>query len=217
MNSDNSMLLDILSYVLRTNYVRDERLDDTTTILNYIEAINGRKKFFAEIRLKPAHKVVVAGIEYIWKPTIEMETLEGELLFIETERDITAEQRDRIITNLSAIINIMKDRLKLLGGIFCEFSSQDSKCRTYAIKQDAVAEGIRVYTKKLDEKGTEMAIIRVLPDVPNPQNLLNEAIGNYVKNDPYNIFAPQGSSDTGVRVVIKGINNLDFHVPETAL
>lgn len=66
------------------------------------------------------------------------------------------------------------------------------------------------YLTNGDDKKGKMAILRGRPQSENPTSLMNDAVSKYVDNSPYNEFIEIEMDNPWVRVVVGGINKLNY-------
>ena len=162
------------------------------------------------------YPINISGEERKWQPDMELTLNDGKIIFIEVTHNRHIEKKN-IINSFSAILSVLgqKDN-RILGGILCLLEANNDRYDIYTINNKSVNQNVRVFKQKLGDKDSEIAIFQVRLDVPMPQQLLEEAIGKYVVTNPYTQFLPDTQYDNGIRIIIKGINNLEFDVPQGA-
>jgi len=73
---------------------------------------------------------------------------------------------------------------------------------------------VDIYEQQLlDEKEQavgKMAVLRVAPQIQDPESIMTKAVTKYVGNNPYNEFVEIYLDNPWIRVIIGGINKLDF-------
>lgn len=68
-----------------------------------------------------------------------------------------------------------------------------------------------VQIHEITDNNLKIAIIIGGIGAENPTRILNEAVRQYVKDKPHNVFIESGLTNPWVRVVVSGINTPDYN------
>lgn len=69
---------------------------------------------------------------------------------------------------------------------------------------------VEIFEQVLINNKGKLAILRADPSVDKPKSLMDDAVSVYVNNHPYNEFIEIFLDNPWVRVIVGGINELDF-------
>lgn len=71
-------------------------------------------------------------------------------------------------------------------------------------------ENVKIFEKNLTTEECKMAILVGGLLSPNPKSIMDKAVKQYVGNQPYVEFVDINLDNPWVRVVIKGINKIEY-------
>ncbi|MBQ6722962.1 MAG: hypothetical protein IJQ84_00395 [Paludibacteraceae bacterium] len=216
MENSDTIGLEFISFLLKSFKPKEKEWSSIEGMAEYLKKSDLNGILLSNINLHASYPIYISGQERNWKPDIELTFNDGKIIFIEVTHHIENVMTNKILSSYSAILKILgKENKDIIGGILCALSDE-RKYNIFNVINNCINQNVNVFKQKLGDKGAEIAIFQVRPDVPMPQQILEDAIGKYVGDSPYSDFVPGMRNESGIRVIIKGINNLEFNVPEGA-
>lgn len=216
MENSDTIGLEFISFLLKSFKPKEMEWSSIEGMAEYLKACDKNRVLISNINLHASYSINISGLDRKWQPDIEVTLNDGKIIFIEVSHHLGNDMANKILNSYSAILSILgKDNANIVGGILCALSDEERYTISNIIN-NSINPNVKVFKQKIGDKGSELAIFLVNSDVPMPQQILEEVIGKYVGNNPYSEFVPSMRNESGIRVIIKGINNLEFNVPESA-
>ena len=216
MENADTIGIEFISFLLKSYVPKDREWSSIQGMVDYLQEYDKNKILISNINLYASYPISISGQEKNWKPDLELTLNDGKIIFIEVSHHVENGMANKILSSYSAILNILgKEYKEIIGGILCTLN-ESGKYSIYNFKINSFNPNVRVFKQNLGTQGAEIVIFQVRPDVPMPQQILEEAIGKYIENSSYTEFIPSTRNESGLRIIIKGINNLDFNVPQGA-
>lgn len=216
MENSDTIGLEFISFLLKSFIPKEKEWSSIEGMAEYLKVSDKNKVLISDINLHASYPINISGQERKWQPDLEVTLNDGKIIFIEVSHHLEKDKVNKILNSYSAILSILgRGNTNIVGGILCTLGD-DERYTIYNIINNSINQNVKIFKQKIGDKGSEIAIFIVRPDVPMPQQILEEAIGKYVGDSPYSEFVPGMRNEKGIRVIIKGINNLEFNVPEGA-
>lgn len=209
-NSNNKLQLNILEQVLSSFAEEVGASSSKRAVLQKLQSYLEKKLAGWKIDPKAFVSVVINGEEYLWNPDFFVTDQDNNIIFIELKYTNILQDYDKLKLSLSSILELEEVKEKnIIGGMLLTLipgSDILSVCPIYKLSKNS---GVEVFEKKLAE-GVTMAIFRVDVNSPSPKDILDRAIGLFVKNKPYNQYKDIYGDNPWTRVVICGDGDLEF-------
>lgn len=216
MENSDTISLEFISFLLKSFIPREKEWMSIEGMADYLKAYDTNRVLISNIDLHASYPINISGQDRKWQPDLELTLSDGKIIFIEVSHHLGNNMANRILNSYSAILSILgKENTNIVGGILCALGD-DGRYTISNVINNSINQNVKVFRQEIGDKGSEIAIFLVNPDVPMPQQILEDAIGKYVGDSPYSEFVPSVRNESGIRVIIKGINNLEFNEPEGA-
>jgi hypothetical protein len=214
---DNKIIFDQLMAIIRYAMAEEQdcvhlkESDLYERIKERITPISHVTELFEKLEIEPSISVLLGSRKITMIPDLLVTTNNGEKIVIEVKQsqNLSNEMVNLACMRLYNILeNINAGELNIIGGVVIVFSSDKIVMRKIVVNEEI--KFVRIYEQILGPDKAKMAIFVANSNTPNPTLLLERAVSKYVGTKSFNQFRDVHSDNPWVRIVITGINNLDY-------
>lgn len=214
MASDSEIILRIqlLNQVIKNfpvaNYINGATEGSLLTALNtYIFSIPLGIKSIEKSKPIP---VVVNGRDFIWEPDLLVEYEDDTKIFVELKYTNKLLDYSRIKSSLASILELSEVRERCVnGGILVSMMPGVNQIITYPISRLSIVPNVQIYKHEYDAN-TSITVFRVNVNTKAPNDVLDQAIGRYVRNKPHLQFRDVYIDNPWMRIIVSNIDGLPF-------
>lgn len=193
----------------RKTYFEEKERDLYGIIVNDVKPILKNTLIFDDIQPEPTIDVVLNGRKIEMIPDMVVTTRNQKRIVVEvvktTSKAVIIKSQLRLYNILE---NINTNELEIIGGVLLVFTPIGMEMRKITLYDEI--KFVRVSIQSLGGGDAKLAVFVASSHIENPTILLDKAVSKYVGTHGFNQFKDVNSSNPWVRIVITGINNLEF-------
>lgn len=214
MISDNDitvrvkMLNQMLKYFPVAEHIKDATKD--TLIIAVKDYIQSFPLGVKDILIKKFIPVVVNKRDLVWAPDLLVEYDDNVKIFIELKYTSKLLDYSRIKVSLASILELDEVRGdNVVGGVLITMMPNINQIITYPIERLSAVPNVQIYEHKYNGKAS-VAIFKADVNTKAPNDVLDQAIGRYVRNKPHLQFRDVYVDNPWIKIIVSHIDELPF-------
>lgn len=210
-DSDITLKMQLLNQVIKVfpveKFIKDATEESLiNAIADYIRSI---PLGFKEVKLHERIPVKVNGQGLQWVPDILIE-YDALKLFVELKFTNRLLDYSRIKSSLASVLEIKEVRdANVVGGVLVTMMPNINQIITYPISRLSAVPNVQIYEDN-HIANTSIAVFKVDVNTKAPNDVLDQAIGRYVRNKPHLQFRDVYIDNPWIRIIISNIDELPF-------
>lgn len=170
----------------------------------------GNSPFINTIEKEPHINVKIGDRDLLLAPDLLIKDKDGNGIILEVKKTNNPEIIEKSMLRVRYVLsNIESPSINIIGGLVLGTLSPEFVVQKIPVRNEAF-EKVRIYEKILENNG-KMAIFLADANIVNPNEFLDFIVHRYVRDRKFNQFTDIRNDNPWVRIVITGINNLEFN------
>lgn len=211
-DSEITLRIQLLNQVIKNfpvaNYIKDANKESLIAAMK--EYISNIPLGIKEIENSKPIPVVVNERDFIWAPDLLMEYEDNSKIFVELKYTNKLLDYSRIKSSLASILELAEVReICVLGGVLVTMMPGINQIITHTISRLSIVPNVQIYKHEYNGN-TSITVFRVDVNTKAPNDILDQAIGRYVRNQPHLQFRDVYIDNPWMRIIVSNIDGLPF-------